>query len=106
MTQVKGRRGGAPALRNEGGTLRDRLGIHEASACARGANPPLSMRAPCSIACSATPSAPDMTSTQVRAAELVLKKAKAADEPENHAVRNTVSAEPLGEAEWQRRYAR
>ena len=47
----------------------------------------------------------DMTSTQVRAAELVLKKAKAADEPENHAVRNTVSAEPLSEDEWQRRYA-
>ena len=46
-----------------------------------------------------------MTSTQVRAAELVLKKAKAADEPENHAVRNTVSAEPLSEDEWQRRYA-
>ena len=47
----------------------------------------------------------DMTTTQVRAAEIVLKKAKAADEPENHAVRNTISAEPLSEEEWQRRYA-
>jgi hypothetical protein len=47
----------------------------------------------------------DMTSTQVRAAELVLKKAKAADKPERRAVRNTVSAEPLSEEEWQRRYA-
>jgi len=48
----------------------------------------------------------DMTSTQVRAAELVLKRAKAADEPENHAVRYTVSAEPLSEEEWQQRYVR
>jgi hypothetical protein len=47
----------------------------------------------------------DMTTTQVRAAEIVLKKAKAADEPKNHAVRNTISAEPLSEEEWQRRYA-
>ena len=48
----------------------------------------------------------DMTSTQVRAAEVALKKAEAADKPENRAVRNTVSAEPLSEDEWQRRYAR
>ena len=46
----------------------------------------------------------DMTTTQVRAAELALKKAKAADERENHAVRYTISAEPLSEEEWQRRY--
>jgi hypothetical protein len=48
----------------------------------------------------------DMTSTQVRAAEVALKKAEAADEPESHAVRKTISAEPLSEDEWQRQYAR
>jgi hypothetical protein len=47
-----------------------------------------------------------MTSTQVRAAEVALKKAEAADKPESRAVRNPVSAEPLSEDEWQRRYAR
>jgi hypothetical protein len=59
MTQVKrqARWRPAPALRNEGGTLRDPLGSREASARARGANPPHSMRAPCSIACGITPSA-------------------------------------------------
>jgi hypothetical protein len=46
----------------------------------------------------------DMTATQVRAAEFVLKSAKAADDPENHTVRPTVSAEPLSAEEWQRRY--
>jgi hypothetical protein len=48
----------------------------------------------------------DMTSTQVRAAEVALKKSEAADEPESHAVRRTISAEPLSEDEWQRKYAR
>ena len=48
----------------------------------------------------------DMTATQVRAAEFVLKSAKAADEPEDHAVRPTISAEPLSEEEWQERYVR
>src|SRR5262245_10168378 len=48
----------------------------------------------------------DMTSTQVRAAEVALKKAEVADEPESHAVRKTISAEPLSEAEWQQQYAR
>jgi hypothetical protein len=48
----------------------------------------------------------DMTSTQVRAAEVALKKAEAADESDRHAVRKTISAEPLSEAEWQRKYAR
>jgi len=47
-----------------------------------------------------------MSSTQVRAAEVALKKAEAADEPENHAVRKTISAEPLSEDEWERQYAR
>ena len=46
----------------------------------------------------------DMTSTQVRAAEIVLKKAKAADEPKNHAVRYTISDQPLSEEEWARQY--
>jgi hypothetical protein len=48
----------------------------------------------------------EMTSTQVRAAELLLKKAKAADEAENHAVRATISAEPLSEEEWARTHVR
>jgi hypothetical protein len=48
----------------------------------------------------------DMTSTQVRAAEVALKKAKVADEPENHAVRKIVSAEPLSQHEWEQKYAR
>jgi len=48
----------------------------------------------------------DMSSTQVRAAEAVLKKAEAADEPESHAVRKTISAEPLSEEEWERQYVR
>jgi hypothetical protein len=48
----------------------------------------------------------DMTSTQVRAAELALKKAEAAHEAESRAVRHTVSAEPLSEDEWERLYAR
>jgi hypothetical protein len=47
----------------------------------------------------------DMTSTQVRAAEVALKKAQTADEPEHH-VRKTISAEPLSADEWQRRYVR
>jgi hypothetical protein len=47
----------------------------------------------------------DMTATQVRAAEIVLKKAKDADEPENHAVRYTISDQPLSEEEWLRRHA-
>ena len=47
-----------------------------------------------------------MTSTQVRAAELALKRAEAADKPASRAVLNTVSAEPLSEDEWERRYAR
>ena len=41
----------------------------------------------------------------MRAAELVLKKAKAADKPASRAVRHIVSAQPLSEDEWQRRYA-
>ena len=48
--------------------------------------------------------AADMTATQVRAAEFVLKSAKAADEPENPAVLPTVSAEPFSEEEWERQY--
>jgi len=48
----------------------------------------------------------DMTSTQVRAAELALKRAEAADEPEDHAVRGIISAEPLSEDEWLQKYAR
>jgi hypothetical protein len=48
----------------------------------------------------------DMTSTQVRAAEIVMKKAEAADEPEDHAVRGIISAEPLSEDEWLQKYAR
>jgi hypothetical protein len=47
----------------------------------------------------------DMTSTQVRAVEIVMKRAKAADEPENHAVK-TISAEPMSEEEWLQKYAR
>lgn len=48
----------------------------------------------------------DMSSTQVRAAEVALKKAEAADEPKSHAVRKTISDEPLSDDEWQRQYAR
>jgi len=48
----------------------------------------------------------DMTSTQVRAAELALKRADAAHEPENHAVLKTISAEPLSDEEWERQYVR
>jgi hypothetical protein len=54
----------------------------------------------------------DMTSTQVRAAELALKKAEvalkkaeAADEPASRAVRAIISAEPLSDDEWERQYA-
>ena len=48
----------------------------------------------------------DMTSTQVRAAELALKRAEAADESGNHAARYIISDEPLSEEEWQQRYVR
>ena len=48
----------------------------------------------------------DMSSTQVRAAEVALKQAKPADEPESRAVRKIISAEPISDEEWQRRYAR
>jgi hypothetical protein len=48
----------------------------------------------------------DMTSTQVRAAELALKRAEAADKPASRAVRHIVSAEPLSIDEWERQYAR
>jgi len=48
----------------------------------------------------------DMTSTQVRAAELLLKRAEAADEPENHVVRKIISAEPMSQEEWERQYVR
>jgi hypothetical protein len=48
----------------------------------------------------------DMTSTQVRAAEVALKKAEAADEPASRAVRATISAEPLSVDEWERVYVR
>jgi hypothetical protein len=48
----------------------------------------------------------DMTATQVRAAEIMLRRAKTADQPESHAVLPTVSAEPLSEEEWVRKYAR
>jgi hypothetical protein len=47
-----------------------------------------------------------MTSTQVRAAEVVLKKAQAADRSKSRAVRPIISAEPLSEDEWQQLYAR
>jgi hypothetical protein len=48
--------------------------------------------------------AADMTTTQVRAAEIALKKAKAADEPETHPVRYIISDQPLSEEEWARQY--
>jgi hypothetical protein len=46
-----------------------------------------------------------MTSTQVRAAELALKRAEAPDKPASRAVRNILSAE-LTEDEWVRQYVR
>ena len=46
----------------------------------------------------------DMTSTQVRAAEVALKQAKPADEPESHAVRKIISAEPISDEQWERQY--
>ena len=46
--------------------------------------------------------AADMTSTQVRAAEVALKKAEA----ENHAVRAIISDQPLSEEEWRQKYVR
>jgi hypothetical protein len=48
----------------------------------------------------------DMTSTQVRAAEVALKQAEPADERsgEGDAVRKIISAEPISDEQWERQY--
>ncbi len=48
----------------------------------------------------------DMSSTQVRAAEVALKQADPADERsgEGDAVRKIISAEPISDEQWERQY--